>query len=388
MYASAKKNLLNHYFWGNIDTGVLHIFMGLYLWSFDKNPISIAIAFAIPVVVNIMGDYVFSVMSDKKGRRRYMIVGNIGSALFLSSLGLSDNITYIYVFIFMKSVFSKLYQTSLEPYERLVMKGELQEFIAKKTVKISAGASIGGFLLMTLLGMGFTMERLIIICGVFELASTFYLLSLPDTDNREFKDIEGNNTESLKFFGIYYGIYALALAIFDTRLLLYFINDRNMDPSIIGLIFFIVYGLPNIFSGRIYKYFRNMDLKRMLLSSTLLQAGLLLLIPFLDSINLLISLWFIISVFESVTHIYSNHHYKSGIYSDIGKNMSKIRIISTVGLLIGQGLISLVWKEVSLESTFYLSAFLLSMNIVYVIRNGKKVEGKESSSKESVEINI
>lgn len=368
-----NKNLLNHYFWGNFDTGVLNIYMAIFIWSLEKNPISLGIAFAIPILIDIIGDYYFSWISDKYSRKKLMIIGNIGSAVALSILPISNNINIIYLVLFFKHLFNKIYTSSLYPYEKEMIKGDLKEFFGKKSIRINTSASIGGFFLMFLLGFGVNMKLLIVICGFIELYSTYYLFHLEESNNISIKvENRENNSEAIKFFKVFYMIEALAFALFQSRLIIYFLEVKNLRPDMLGLVFFIVYALPSILGARIQKKFSNVPLKQLLLGGTTSQVILLLLFPSMTNIYLLMLLWFLASLIEEVTYIYSKSYFLDEINNNIGVSLSKVRIATTISLLIGQGLITFIWEKFSLEYSFYLSSLILIFNIVYIVLNKKE----------------
>ncbi len=360
--------LLKHHFWGNFDTGVLNIYMAIFIWSLEKSPISIGIAFAIPIFIDILGDYYFSSISDQYSRKKLMIIGNIGSAFALMLLPLSDNINIIYLVLFFKYLFTKIYSSSLYPYEKEMVKSNLRDYFGSKSIKVSTSASLGGFILMFLLGFGVNMQILISICGFVELMSTYYLFLLKKSTNKSIKvkKIENNN-ESIKFFTVFYSIEAFAFALFQSRLIIYFLEIKGLKPDMLGLIFFIVYALPSILGGKIQKKFSSIPLKRLLLTGTIGQVILLSLLPNINSIKILILLWFLATLIEQISYIYSRSYYLGEINSNIGVNLSKVRIISTVFLLMGQGATTFLWENFGLKSSFYLSSLVLLINITFII---------------------
>ena len=237
------KDLLKHYYWGNFDTGVIFIFLSFYIWDKTQNMITVAIAFAIPIVINTIVDYFFSSLSDKNGRTKLIIIGNIGSAIFLGLYGISSTIYVLYVFIFLKSLFTKLYDSSLQPYIReIIEEDNYKDFISKRNIQVSVGASVGGFSLMFLYGYTDSIPLIFIVSGLIELYSTVYLFKLDESSAKMKKVIEDSVDLSwIKYITLIYTIEGFAMALIINRMIIYMYEFHTFRIQILGFIFFIVY---------------------------------------------------------------------------------------------------------------------------------------------------
>ena len=162
--------------------------------------ITIAIAFAIPIIIDIFIDYFFSGISDKSERRtRLSIIGNIGSSIFLSLYGIANSIYVLYLFIFLKSLFAKINESSLDPYIReIIEEDNYKDFISERNIKISVGASIGGFSLMFLYGFTESISLIFIVAGLIELYSTVYLTRLENAKLTLKKAVFGCSVERIE----------------------------------------------------------------------------------------------------------------------------------------------------------------------------------------------
>ncbi len=355
------KNLLKHSFWGNFDSGVIFIFLSFYIWDQTENMITIAIAFVIPILINTIIDYYFSYLSDKKERVKLIILGNIGSAIFLSLYGIAHNIYLLYLFIFFKSLFDKLYSSSLAPYRREIIKeNEYKSYISKENIQISIGASIGGFLLMLIYIYTDSISLIFIISGLIELFSTIYLFKLKEV-KQEKSEIKENAIDLnwLKEITLIYTIEAFGLALIVNRMIIFLYDVHHVGIGDVGLIFFVVYGISNIVAARIYDKFKKIPLKNMFIISFLFQAILLMLFTKINKLRIIVGFWFIFELVSNVTQIYSRDRINKSLYTSIGRRLSKFRISIATGSILGQIVISQIWDRIGVNESFYFSSIVL-----------------------------
>jgi MFS family permease len=357
------NNLLKHSFWGNFDSGVIAIFLSFYLWDKTENMFTVAIAFTIPIIINTVIDYYFSDLSDRSSRVKLIIIGNIGSALFLSFYGLAKNIYLLYGFIFFKSLFAKLYQSSLEPYVReAIRENAYQDFLAKENLKISVGASVGGFALMFLYIYTESIPLVFIVSGLIELFSTIYLLRLENilVEKRKEKE-EPLDLNRLKNITWLYTIKALAIALITNRMIIFLHEQYQVKIQDIGLIFFLVYGISNIVAARIYTLFKRIPLKIMFILSLLLQAILLAFFTQVEELKIIIAIWFSYELTSSVTEIYARDRINRSLFTGIGKRLSKFRISLALGSILGQLAVSQIWERIGVNESFCFSSIVLAL---------------------------
>lgn len=370
------KKLLKHFFWGSFDTGTIFIFLSLFIWNETENMITVAIAFSIPIVIDTVIDYFFSGLSDKTNRVKLIIIGNIGSSIFLSLYGFSSNLYILYGFIFLKSLFSKLYQSSLEPYIREnIEEDNYMEFISKRNIQISLGASIGGFILMFLYGFIQSIPLIFIISGLIELYSTVYFLKLSDSKIQK-KKIKENLTDLnwVRYITLIYAIEAFAIALITNRMIIYIYEFQNIALQNIGIIFFIVYGISNIMASKMYKNFSKISLQTMFIVSFVLQAILLSIFTTINQIYIVIATWFIFELVSNITSIYSNDRINRSLYTDIGKRLSKLRISIALASILGQFIISEIWDQLGVNISFYFSSLILIiLALIVLLKSDKKL---------------
>ena len=373
------KKLLRHYFWGNLDTGVIFIFLSLFIWDKTENMITVAIAFSIPIIIDTIIDYYFSGLSDQNSRIKLMIIGNVGSSLCLSLYGVGSNIYVLYGFIFLKALFAKLYDSSLAPYIRENIEEEsYMEFISKRNIQISLGASIGGLFLMLLYGTTESIPLVFIVSGLIELYSTVYLLKLDDIKNQRRKIKEDlRDIDWMKYITFIYTMEGFAIALIMNRMIIYMHEVKEVGIQNVGMIFFIVYGISNIIAAKLYKVFNTIHLKNMFLISFTVQSILLALFTTIDQIYIIIAIWFFFELVSNITSIYSNDKINRSIFTNIGRRLSKFRISIALGSILGQLAISKIWDELGVNTSFYFSSIvLLVLSLVILLRSKKYLEEK------------
>lgn len=370
-------NLLKHFYWGNFDIGVIFIFLSLFIWDQTENMITIAIAFSIPIIIDTLIDYLFSSFSDNGNRKKLIIIGNIGSSIFLSLYGFSNSIYILYGFIFLKSLFSKLYQSSLQPYIREnIEEDEYIEFIAEKNVKVSVGASIGGFSLMFLYGFTESLPLVFIVSGLVELYSTIYLLRLDYTKTQTNKLKEDLiDLDWMRYITLIYTIEGFAIALIMNRMIIYMHEFQKISMQNVGLVFFIVYGISNIGASKLYKRFNKIPLKTMLIFSFVSQALLLSLFTTINQIYIVVAIWFFFELASNITDIYSRDKINRSLFTNIGKRLSKFRITIALGSVLGQLIISRIWDKLGVNISFYFSSIvLLILSFIIFFKNKKELE--------------
>lgn len=375
------KNLLKHYYWGNFDTGVIFIFLSFYIWDKTQNMVTVAIAFAIPIVINTIVDYFFSSLSDKNGRTKLIIIGNIGSAIFLGLYGISNTIYVLYGFIFLKSLFTKLYGSSLQPYIReIIEEDNYKEFISKRNIQISVGASVGGFSLMFLYGYTDSMPLIFIVSGLIELYSTVYLLKLDESKAQMKKVTEDSIDLSwIRYITLIYTIEGFAIALIINRMIIYMYDFHKVGIQNVGLIFFIVYGISNVMASKLYKAFDKIALKDMFIISFISQAVLLTLFTTIKQIYIIVAIWFFFELVSNITGIYSMDKINRSLFTNIGRRLSRFRITIALGSVLGQITISKIWDNLGVNISFYFSSVVLVfLSLVILFMGRKKLDKKLS----------
>lgn len=370
------RNLLKHYFWGNFDTGVIFIFLSFYIWNKTENMVTIAIAFSIPVIINTIVDYFFSTISDKVERRtKLIIIGNIGSSIFLSLYGITTSIYVLYIFIFFKSLFAKVYQSSLDPYIREIIEEEnYKNFISKRNIQISLGASVGGFSLIILYGYVKSIPIIFIVSGLFELYSTIYLFKLKDIKfNLKKEQEDPTDLGWVRYITVIYTVEGFAIALIINRMIIYMYEYHDMAIHNVGLVFFIVYGISNISAAKLYKLFENLSLKTMFILSFTLQAILLALFTTINKIYIIVAIWFLFELVSNVTSIYSKDRINRSLFTNIGKRFSKYRISIAIGSITGQLIISKIWDNLGIDMSFYFSSIILIALSSFILLKKRKI---------------
>lgn len=374
MEENKHKNLLKHYFWGNFDSGVIFIFLSLMIWDETENMLTVALAFSIPIVIDTAIDYLFSIYSDQHNRKRLFIIGNIGSAIALSFYGYAQSVYILYFLIFLKSLFAKLYQSSIDPYIRENIREEFyMDFLSQRNIRISIGASIGGFALMVLYGFTLNLPLIFIASGLIELYSTLYLFNLDDEIiHREKEKEDLIDLNWIRNISVIYTIESFGTALIINRMLIYIHEFQGVAMENVGLIFFIVYGISNMIAAKVYKKFDKFTLNTLLITSFLFQAFLLIFFITFSSLNIVIIVWFIFELLANITNIYVSNQINSSLFTNIGRRLSKFRIMIAVGNILGQLIVSQIWDQFGMNMSFYFSGVVLIILSIFILSHHNK----------------
>ncbi len=367
-----KSNLMKHFFWGNFDSGVMLIFLSLLIWDETENMVAVAIAFMIPVLINTVIDYYFSGLSDRYGRLKFIVVGNIGSAIFLSMYGFASSVYILYLFIFLKALLAKLYSASLSPFIReSIVEDEYKDFIAKLNVRGNVGASIGGLALMVLYGYTGRIALVFLVSGLVELFSTVFLLRLKEVKLRLKKQLEEDiDVRWLREISIIYAVEAFGIALIVNRIVIFLHEYYSIGLQYVGLVFFIAYGLSGMVAANIYKRFEKIHVKNMLILSFILQAIVLVLFATVDQLYFIIFALFVYELIRNVTGIYTSDKINKSLYTNIGKRLSSFRVTIAIGTILGQLVVSQIWDRVGFIETFYFSSAVLLI-LAIIVRSKK-----------------
>ncbi|HFC9109801.1 TPA: MFS transporter [Enterococcus faecium] len=377
MIKNEYRNLLKHIYWGSFDSGVIFIFLSLMIWDDTENMVTVALAFSIPIVIDTVIDYFFSSFSDHHNRKKLFIIGNIGSAIALSFYGFAQSIYILYGLIFIKSLFAKLYQSSLDPYIRENIKEDLyMDFLSQRNIQMSVGASIGGFALMMLYGFLQNIALIFVVSGLIELYSTVYLFKLKDNKLQRRKEKEDAiDLEWIKYITFIYTVEGFGIALIVNRMLIYIHEFQGISLGNVGFVFFVVYGVSSVMAARIYKRFNKISLKVMLITSFLLQAFLLIIFIQINQLFFIIIVWFIFELVANIADIYASDKINSSLFTEIGKRLSKFRIMIAIGNVLGQFIVSRIWDQFGMSMSFYFSSIILILlSFVILLKNEKHFE--------------
>lgn len=383
MAKNKYKDLLKHFYWGSFDSGVIFIFLSLMIWDETENMLTVALAFSIPIVIDTVVDYFFSSYSDQKNRKKLFIIGNIGSAIALSFYGFASSIYILYGLIFVKSLFAKLYQTSIEPYIREnIEEISHMDFLSQRKIQTSLGASLGGFFLMVFYSISQSLPFIFVLSGMIELYSSVYLFKLKNQKVKRKKEKEDpSDLDWMRWIRLIYAVEAFGTALIVNRMLIYIHEFQGLATENIGFVFFIVYGLSSLLAARIYRNFRSISLKTMLISSFLMQAFLLMLFTQINPLFLIIIVWFLFELVANISNIYTNHKINRSLYTDIGKRLSTFRIWIAFASVVGQFIVSQIWDQFGMNRSFYFSAIILMLLAFFVsLKNKKYFNEKETKA--------
>ena len=358
-----------HFFLGDFDQGVIFIFLSFLIWNKAGSMLTVALAFMIPAVVNTVIDYFFSSLSDKGNRVALIIIGNVGSAIFLSCYGLFESIYILYILIFFKSVFAKIYGTSLFPYLREVIpEDEYKEFNANVNMFGTIGASIGGFTLVYLYIFTNNIPLVFVVSGLVELLSTVFLFVLKNTKQKLRKEVESHiDISKLRIFTFIYSVEAFGIALIINRFVIFLSDAHKLKLQEVGLVFFVVYGISNLIATNIYQFFKSFTIKSMLVINFVLQAGLVIAMMNVNNLIIIIGLWFFFELVSNITEIYADDHINKSLFTNIGKSLSKIRIFISVSGILGQLLIGTVWDVFGIGMSFYFTGSVLLVLAIVII---------------------
>lgn len=371
------EDLLRHFYWGSFDSGVIFIFLSLMIWDDTENMVTVALAFSIPIVIDTVIDYFFSSFSNQRNRKHLIIIGNIGSAIALGFYGFANNLYVLYGLIFLKSLFAKLYQSSLDPYIRENIQENLyMDFLSQRNIKMSTGASLGGFGLMMLFAYTQNLALIFVVSGLIELYSTTYLLKLEDKQvERKKVEEDAFDLDWIRYITLIYTIESFGIALIVNRMLIYIHEVQGVIVENVGFVFFVVYGISSIVGAKLYKNFDHLSLKTMLIASFISQAILLALFTQINQLVLVVGVWFIFELVANITNIYASDKLNSSLFTDIGKRLSKFRVMIAVGSVLGQFVVSRIWDQFGMNMSFYFSStILILLAFIVLLKNPKYFE--------------
>ncbi len=374
MVKEKYEHLLRHYYWGSFDSGVIFIFLSLMIWDETENMVTVALAFSIPIIIDTVTDYFFSSFSDARNRRKLIIIGNVGSAIALTFYGLANSLAMLYGFIFLKSLFAKLYQSSLAPYIRENIEEEqYMEFLSQRNIQMSTGASFGGFALMMLYAYTQSLVLVFFVSGLIELYSTTYLLKLEDQPVPKKKVREDAvDLDWIRYITLIYTVESFGIALIVNRMLIYIHEVQGVAAENVGFVFFLVYGISSIVGAKLYKNFAHLSLKTMLIASFLLQALLLAVFTQISQLVLIIVIWFVFELVANITNIYASDKLNSSLFTDIGKRLSKFRVMIAIGGVAGQFVVSRIWDQLGMSMSFYFSSVVLVLVALLILFKNKQ----------------
>lgn len=374
MVKEKYEHLLRHYYWGSFDSGVIFIFLSLMIWDETENMVTVALAFSIPIIIDTVIDYFFSSFSDARNRRKLIIIGNVGSAIALTFYGLANSLAMLYGFIFLKSLFAKLYQSSLAPYIRENIEEEqYMEFLSQRNIQMSTGASFGGFALMMLYAYTQNLALVFVVSGLIELYSTTYLLKLEDQQVAKKKVREDAvDLDWIRYITLIYTVEGFGIALIVNRMLIYIHEVQGVAAENVGFVFFLVYGISSIVGAKLYKNFAHLSLKTMLIASFLLQALLLAVFTQIEQLFLVIAIWFAFELVANITNIYASDKLNSSLFTDIGKRLSKFRVMIAIGGVAGQFVVSRIWDQLGMSMSFYFSSVVLVLVALLILFKNKQ----------------
>ncbi|MGF2025125.1 hypothetical protein [Enterococcus casseliflavus] len=215
-----------------------------------------------------------------------------------------------------------------------------------------------------------------VVSGLIELYSTVYLFKLKDNKLQRRKEKEDAiDLEWIKYITFIYTVEGFGIALIVNRMLIYIHEFQGIPLGNVGFVFFVVYGVSSVMAARIYKRFNKISLKAMLITSFLLQAFLLIIFIQINQLFFIIIVWFIFELVANIADIYASDKINSSLFTEIGKRLSKFRIMIAIGNVLGQFIVSRIWDQFGMSMSFYFSSIILILlSFVILLKNEKHFE--------------
>ena len=158
-------------------------------------------------------------------------------------------------------------------------------------------------------------------------------------------------------------------------MLIYIHEFQGVSIENVGFVFFVVYGISSLMAARIYRQFNQVSLKIMIITSFLSQAFLLAVFTQINQLFVIIIVWFIFELIANITDIYASDKINSSLFTDIGKRLSKFRIMIAGGSVLGQFVVSRIWDQFGMNMSFYFSSIILILlAFIVLLKNQKHFE--------------
>jgi len=365
------QKLHRHFFVSNFDTGILMIFIPLQTWAISNKMLSIAYVFVIPYFIDIVLDYWFSKINDRLNRKYLMILGNIMSGIVLCFYGLSKSVPILILLVTLKSIFSKLYTTSMDAAIRSInSKEEYFDFIAKNNLMANYGAAVGGQLFMTSFFIFKSYAHVFFAAGIIEICSTFFLFSLDhrmnrDQDSKQKILLVANIKNAITSFPIIISIlFSAALAMFQNRMLIFTYKIYNIDIIFVGAILFIVYAVSAIVFYRIRKFVKKIRPLVTIMITSIIMIISNITIMLISDVYVFVLNWFIINLVLTISLTTLDDWYNKKTSVNLATNTSMMRICRVIATILGTFIFSTIIDQGYFRQSFMITVFVFFITVV------------------------
>ncbi|MCM6878353.1 hypothetical protein, partial [Enterococcus faecium] len=95
----------------------------------------------------------------------------------------------------------------------------------------------------------------------------------------------------------------------------------------------------------------------------------------INQLFFIIIVWFIFELVANIADIYASDKINSSLFTEIGKRLSKFRIMIAIGNILGQFIVSRIWDQFGMSMSFYFSSIILILlSFVILLKNEKHFE--------------
>lgn len=102
------------------------------------------------------------------------------------------------------------------------------------------------------------------------------------------------------------------------------------------------------------------------------QALLLTVFTQINQLVLIIAIWFAFELVANITNIYASDKLNSSLFTDIGKRLSKFRVMIAIGGVAGQFVVSRIWDQLGMSMSFYFSSVVLILVALLILFKNKQ----------------
>ncbi len=164
----------------NVGEWIYFIALNMMILNDGGNPLTVGVLYLIRPIADLLTNIFFSAYADKLPKRKAMLSLGLLRAVLVSLLLFNQQLSFIYVVVFLLQVCSSMYEPlSLGYVTRLIPKHRLKKFNSWSSLVNSGGFLIGPAIAGVLLALG-TPLLAIFANALLLLLATVMLLGLPN----------------------------------------------------------------------------------------------------------------------------------------------------------------------------------------------------------------
>lgn len=356
-----RRKLLRHIFFSNIDTGILMVYLPLYVWRVTGELSFVVTSVIIPLIMNVFFDAYFSRLGDKFNRKLLIVSGVVMSGVFLVFLGYIDDIRIFLLVLGLRSLAEVLYMTNMAPVLRNAVEVHgYQEFMIRKNQIITIASVVGGGIFYIFAGYINDYSLLFVLTGVIEILS---VASIANMDINSMVRVSKLKRHQLAVIFRYRELvmamaFGFANATMYSRLMVYGFQMLHFDDLDLAEVFVIVF----VSSTFILHYFRRMIYSkgntRAFAASLVLMAAAVISISFELNYTPFVIAWILVELFEAISYSAINDSYNKKLADRDGVESSYYRISASIGTILGAVFITSIAEMFGMMVSFRVTAVM------------------------------